>query len=205
MKALCTLAAMGLTLTSAAAAPSLAVRSNPTDSPSTIASFVARSGNGFDSNPFDYDLLLKAASTAGLVGALSDPNARLTLFAPNDGAFITLARDLGYGGYSESGAWDFLVGALTNLGNGDPIPVLQQVLLYHVAPVRINAIQFVILGLTNQTITTLQGGTVKPVGLRLVDNEPDLANPSLFLPLNVVTGNGTIHTISRVLIPLNLP
>jgi uncharacterized surface protein with fasciclin (FAS1) repeats len=206
MKAVTVLACVGAIATSTAAAPSPAP-SAPAQSTQipTIASFVAASGSGFDNNPFDFDLLLKAAQTADLVGALANPEARLTLFAPNDAAFIRLARDLGFAGTSESGAWDFLVDALTQLGNGNPIPVLQQVLLYHVAPVRINAIQFILLGLTNQVITTLQGGTVKPVGLRLIDNEPDLANPTLFVPLNVWTGNGTVHTISRVLLPIDLP
>lgn len=198
LKALSALACLGTVAMTTEAAM-------PRQSTFTIASFVAASGNGFDSNPFDYDLLLKAAITADLVGPLADPSLRLTLFAPNDAAFVRLARDLGFAGTSESNAWDFLVGALTNLGGGDPIPVLQQVLLYHVAPTRINALQFLILGLTNRTITTLQGGTIKPAGFRIIDNEPDLADPTLFVPLNVFTVNGTVHTISRVLIPLDLP
>lgn len=204
MKFVTALACLGTIAASSTAAPSLPppAMSMP---PSSIAAFVAGSGNGFDSNPLDYDMLLKAVVAADLVGPLADPSVRLTLFAPNDAAFIRLARDLGYAGATESGAWDFLVEALTNLGGGDPIPVLKQVLLYHVAPVRINAIQFLILGFTNQVIQTLQGGTVKPVGLRLIDNEPDLANPNLFPPIQVWTGNGTIHTINRVLIPINLP
>lgn len=206
MNVLTALACVGTIAASAVAAPSAAPYAPAmlTQFP-TIASFVAASGSDFDNNPFDYDLLLKAAVTADLVGALANPEARLTLFAPNDAAFVRLARDLGFVGTSESGAWDFLVGALTTLGNGNPVPVLTDVLLYHVAPVRINAIQFILLGLTNQVITTLQGGTVRPVGLRLIDNEPDLANPTLFVPLNVRTGNGTVHTISRVLLPLDLP
>jgi hypothetical protein len=30
------------------------------------------------------------------------------VFAPNDAAFLRTARDLGYNGSSESGAWNFL-------------------------------------------------------------------------------------------------
>lgn len=172
---------------------------------STIASFVASSGSGFDGNPFDYDMLLKAVVTADLVAPLADPQARLTLWAPNDGAFIRLARDLGYVGTSESNAWDYLVDALTTLGGGDPIPVLRQVLLYHVAPTRINAIGFLILGIFGQPVTTLQGGTFQPAGFRIIDQEPDLADATLFVPLNVVTGNGIVHTVTRVLLPVNLP
>lgn len=196
------IALIGLSSSLAAAAPTLPVQSTP---PSSIAAFVASSGSGFDNNPFDYDLLLKAVQTADLVGPLADPAARLTLFAPNDQAFIRLARDLGFAGSSESQAWTFLVGALTQLGNGDPIPVLRSVLLYHVAPRRINAIEFLILGLTNQVITTLQGSTVRPLGLRLIDNEPNISDASLFAPIQVWTANGTVHTISRVLLPIDLP
>ncbi len=173
--------------------------------PTTIASVVAASGGQFDNNQFDYDILLNAVQAANLVGPLADPSANLTLFAPNDRAFILLARDLGFNGSSEQGAWNFLVGALTQLGNGDPIPVLQQVLLYHVAPARVNVVQFIILSITGQPITTLQGGTIRPVGLSLVDKDPDFANPTVFVPLNIQTGNGIIHTITRVLLPVNLP
>jgi uncharacterized surface protein with fasciclin (FAS1) repeats len=62
---------------------------------------------------------------------VSNPTANLTVFAPNDRAFVRLARDLGFTGTTEAAAWQFLVGALTQLGNGDPIPVLTNVLLYH--------------------------------------------------------------------------
>lgn len=176
-----------------------------TQPPSSITSFVAASGGEFDNNPFDYDLLLNAVITADLAEALANPNANLTLFAPNDRAFILLARDLGFNGSSEAGAWEFLVDALTGLGGGNPVPVLQQVLLYHVAPSRVNVIQFILLSITGQTIPTLQGGTVRPVGLSLVDKDPDFTNPTVFFPLNVRTGNGIVHTITRVLLPLNLP
>ena len=57
----------------------------------TIAGLLAKSGGTFDQNPWDYDLLLTAAGAAGLVDALNDPNARLTVFAPNDAAFTRTA------------------------------------------------------------------------------------------------------------------
>lgn len=173
--------------------------------PPSITSFVAASGGTFDRNRFDYDILLNAVQTAGLAEALANPDADLTLFAPNDQAFIRLARDLGYEGSSESGAWTFLVDALTDLGEGDPIPVLTAVLTYHVLPERVSAVEVIIASLCDEEFTTLQGGTIRPDGLRLEDNEPDLADPVVFVPFNVRTGNGIVHTISRVLIPLDLP
>ena len=50
--------------------------------------------------------------------------------------FIRLARSLGYRGISEKGSYNYIVNALSNLGDGDPdpIPLLTDVLLYHVTP-----------------------------------------------------------------------
>ncbi|MBT8484005.1 MAG: fasciclin domain-containing protein [Phycisphaerae bacterium] len=171
----------------------------------TIADVVASSGGEFDQNWFDYDMLLNAVVAADLVGPLADPDAELTVFAPNDLAFIRLARTLGYEGRDESGAFEFIVSALTDLGGGDPIPLLTDVLLYHVVDDEINAFEFILLSFFGVPVETLQGGTFLPRFLFLVDNEPDLPNPTLFFPLNLQTDNGIIHTISRVLIPVDLP
>jgi uncharacterized surface protein with fasciclin (FAS1) repeats len=172
----------------------------------TITDIVASSGGKFDKNRFDYDILLNAVVTAGLEGALADPNASLTVFAPNDLGFIRLARDLGFKGYDEAGAWKFLVAALTDLGSGDPIPVLTDILLYHVAPKRISVFGFIRAVLRDAKIETLlEGATLRPFFFGLIDNEPDLINPRLAYPLNVRASNGIIHTLSRVLIPVDLP
>ena len=171
----------------------------------TITDIVLQSGGEFDERGFDYDILLNAVVTAGLAEALADENANLTVFAPNDRAFIRLARDLGYDGSDEAGAWEFLVAALTDLGGGDPIPVLTDVLLYHVAPDRIGVFRFFLAALFRVEIPTLLGPTVRPFLFGLVDNEPDLRNPRLRIPVNIRASNGIIHTISRVLIPLDLP
>ncbi|MGC1513106.1 MAG: fasciclin domain-containing protein [Acidimicrobiales bacterium] len=167
----------------------------------TIAGIVATSGGDFDGNHSDYDLLLNAVKTAGLVDALNDPAAKLTVFAPNDRAFILLARDLGFEGRDEAGAWEYLVGALTGLGNGDPVPVLTNVLLYHVAP---GALGIFDVALSNK-VDTLLGASFGVKFVALVDAEPDLKNP-VVLPLasNIKASNGIVHTISRVLLPINL-
>jgi uncharacterized surface protein with fasciclin (FAS1) repeats len=170
----------------------------------TITDIVSSSGSPgeFDRNPFDYDILLTAVVAADLAEALADPTIDVTVFAPNDLAFIRTARDLGYRGFSEEGAWNFLVGALTELGgDGGPIPVLTQILLYHVAPERLGPFQVIF----SREITTLQGGVIRPRIFRLRDNEPDLSDPYLFFPLDVQAENGVIHTINRVLIPIDIP
>ena len=174
--------------------------------PGTIVDvLVAKSStDGFDQNPRDYDILIQAATTADLVGALSDPSAQLTVFAPDDAAFVRTARTLGFTGSDEEGAWNFLVGAFTQLGNGDPIPVLTTVLLYHVAPERLGALQVVF----SRQIDTLADVADASFGVRLfqlIDNAPKLPNPYLNISaLNQRASNGVIHGITRVLIPLDI-
>ncbi len=72
--------------------------STPASAQGTIVDIVSQSGGTFDTDYFDYDILLNAVITAELVDALADDTADLTVFAPNDLAFVRLARDLGYTG-----------------------------------------------------------------------------------------------------------
>lgn len=171
----------------------------------TIAEIVAADTSGFDGNRKDYDILLTALQTADLVDALNDPDSNLTVFAPNDLAFIRLARDLGYSGNDESDAWDFLVVTLTSLGDGDPIPVLTNILLYHVVGTRISIVEFLALSFEGEEVETLlEGATFRPGFFRIIDNDPDIRNPALVRPLRINADNGIIHTINRVLLPIDL-
>ena len=172
----------------------------------TITDIVLESGGEFDSDRRDYDILLNAVVTADLAEALADPSAELTVFAPNDAAFVRLAKDLGYeGGYDESDAWDFLVTALTALGDGDPVPVLTDILLYHVVAGDVRPVNLILATIFGQDITTLLGATVRPFFIFLIDNDPDLRNPRVTFPLDIEASNGRIHTVNRVLIPVDLP
>ncbi|MBX2799159.1 MAG: fasciclin domain-containing protein [Myxococcales bacterium] len=192
-------------LTRACAALCAAVfAASPAYATDTITDIVAASGGTFDHNYHDYDVLLTAVIAAELDGALADPAAHLTVFAPNDLAFVLTARDLGYHGWDEAGAWDFLVVALTDIGGGDPIPVLTDILLYHVAGQEIDFIDFLIAAIFDVDVTTLLGETVHPFFFGLADNDPDLRDPRLTWPINVQASNGIIHTINRVLIPVDL-
>lgn len=195
--------ALALVASAAVALPSVAGdREKFGSGKATLAELVAASGGDFDTRWYDYDLLLNAVQAAGLVDALNDPTVDWTLFAPNDLAFIRLARDLGYTGIDEEGSFNFIVDALTQLGGGDPIPVLTDVLLYHVAPTSLSPVQVIF---SPSIDTLLAGATIRPFLLTLRDNEPDLADPQLRFPINQKASNGVLHTINRVLIPVDLP
>lgn len=167
----------------------------------TLTEIVAASGGEFDRNGRDYDILLRAVQAVpGIAAALNNCEDSLTLFAPNDLAFVRLARDLGYDGNDEEGSFNAIVAALTRIGNGDPIPVLRTVLLYHVAPRDLSPFQV----LFAREIVTLQGGVIRPFFFVLRDNDPDFRDPFLTWPINVRACNGRLHSIDRVLLPVNL-
>jgi serralysin len=165
----------------------------------TITSIVTASGD-FDTNPKDFDLLLRAVQAAGLADALNDPTADLTVFAPNDAAFMKLAKTLGFKGTTETAAFDFVVDALTLLsGGGSPIPLLTDILLYHVVPESLQASQV----LSSTTIDTLLGTSLGVQGAALVDGDPDLANPNI-IATDIQAANGVVHVIDGVLIPVDI-
>ena len=168
--------------------------------PASIAAVVAASGNGFDRNPGDFDMLLAAVNAAGLTGALADEEASLSVFAPTDAAFVSLAHRLGFEGSREADAFDFIVDALTDLGGGDPIPVLTDVLSYHVVAGSKTLGEFQADGHID---TLLSGAPLRIDGTRLVDADPDFADARV-IASDVQTGNGIIQVVNQVLLPLDL-
>ena len=169
----------------------------------TIAGIVSQSGNEFDNNNQDFDILLEALETADLVGAVDDVNADLTVFAPTDAAFIELAQDFGYEGTDEGEAFAEIANSLSELGEGDPVPLLRDILLYHVSPEAKDQAQIIE---QQQVNTLLEGASFTVEDNELVDNEPDLTNPSFINDLaNIEASNGIIQGIDRVLIPIDIP
>ena len=166
----------------------------------TITGIALASGVGFDSNAQDFDILREAVVAAGLADALNDPDADFTVFAPNDGAFVSLSQGLGYQGEDEAGAFGYIVDALRLLSGGaDPIPLLQTVLTYHVAAESLQASQVIAAG----SIETLQGGTLTLDGLSLVDADPDIPNPAL-IATDIQAANGIVHVLDGVLLPVDV-
>ena len=123
------------------------------------------------------------------------------MLAPNDRAFLRLARDFGYEGRDEGEAFNAIVLALTEVGDGDPIPVLTNVLLYHVSP---GAKDQKELRAGGPIETLLEGAAIVGKGRLLIDADPDFRNPKLIKPANIEASNGVIQTISRVLLPVDL-
>ena len=166
----------------------------------TITEIVALSGDSFDNNDQDFDILFAALEAANLADALNDPNADLTVFAPTDEAFVKLAQDFGYRGIDEAEAFDTIVNTLTVLGEGDPIPLLQNILLYHVSPGAKDQTQLV-----GEIDTLLTDASLTVEGQQLLDNEPDLLDPNFEPSLADIDAlNGIIQGIDRVLIPLDI-
>lgn len=167
----------------------------------TITGIVAASGGEFDRNRNDFDILLNAVLAADLAGALDAEDADLTVLAPNDRAFIRLARDLGYHGGKEAEAFDTIVSALTALGDGDPIPLLRDILLYHVSPGAQTRHELV---RNTEVETLLAEASVFIRKRQLVDGEPELRNPRFIGTPDIAASNGLIQVINRVLIPLDI-
>lgn len=128
-----------------------------------------------------------------LVGALNGPGP-LTVFAPNNAAFGQLASDLGFTGDTENTA-----DVISFLTATVDVGTLNAVVTYHVLPGAVSSTDVA----NATTLTTLQGGTITPDLPTLVDNEPDLLDPSL-IALDIMADNGIVHVIDRVLLPVDL-
>ncbi|MTI43616.1 putative surface protein with fasciclin (FAS1) repeats [Roseibium hamelinense] len=171
----------------------------------TIAEIVAASGSGFDANTSDFNILRAALEAAGLTATLDSPSADLTVFAPTDAAFIALANSLGanVSDTDEEGAFNAIVSTLTELsGTNDPIPLLTDILLYHVSPTAKSLTEIT----NSSSIATTQAATLTPAGNSLVDIDTDLKDPSFVSgATDIAATNGTVHVIDRVLLPIDVP
>jgi uncharacterized surface protein with fasciclin (FAS1) repeats len=135
--------------------------------------------------------LLAAATKAELADELSAASAAgLTVFAPTNAAFNTLATQLGL---ADGPA---LVAAL-------PKEALASILSYHVLPARKSAADLSSGGATQPTIYSFAGG---PVALRLnttsgVRITDAVLTDATVTTANVAASNGVVHIVDKVLVP----
>ncbi len=130
-----------------------------------------------------FSILVEAVVAANLQGALSGPGP-LTVFAPTNDAFASLLTELG----------------ITQAALLANVPLLTQVLTYHVLPNRQLSGAVVAAAGNTQGFTTLQGArvTVAAAPLRLVDARGRSAG---ITAVDTFASNGVIHTIDRVILP----
>lgn len=174
----------------AAAAASVAA---PAAAQGTIAQVASGNAN--------LTLLVQALNDTGLVPVVADPNATLTVFAPTNAAFVSLAQALGYDGNNETDAYAAIADALTGLDpNGSAVALLTNVLQYHVANGQIGSAAL----LAARGYNSLLNGTrvaLADDNATLIDAAPSLADPML-LQTDIQASNGIIHLISGVLLPI---
>ena len=113
-----------------------------------------------------------------------------------------MAHDFGYTGNpnDDDAVFAFLVEALTELGDGDPIPVLTNILLYHVSPGAKTADEVAALDL----VPNLLDANLGSEGSELTDVASKFANANIVLA-DVPAGGNIIQAIDRVMLPIDLP
>ena len=139
-----------------------------------------------------FSALVAAADKAGLVPALSSDASNLTVFAPTDAAFTSLATTLGFA------SADAMVKALDG-------PTLAKILQYHVLPTKKLAAELVAAGATSAqpTLYTFEGAATTlalntSAGVKITD---EVLTEATVTAANVAASNGVIHVIDKVLVP----
>jgi len=140
--------------------------------PDTIAAIAV--GNG------SFTTLVAALSCTGLVGAVADPEAELTVFAPNDEAFGRLQLDA------------------SNVCAAFDSATLTDILLYHVVAER-RPSPSVVNGM-NKEIETLLGEMLYPAGMGSLEIGANNSTVNVVAP-DILASNGIIHVIDFVLLP----
>ena len=124
-----------------------------------------------------FKTLLKAATEAGLVDALTDEDAELTVFAPTDSAFKKIPKkDL-----------DALLADKEKL---------KAVLLYHVVKGKVMAED--VVKLDGKKVKTLGG---KEVSVMVKDGKVMLNEDVKVTKTDIGASNGVIHVVNTVLMP----
>jgi len=124
-----------------------------------------------------FKTLVTAVKAAGLVDTLKSKGP-FTVFAPNDDAFAKLPKG-------------------TVEGLLKDIPKLTEILKYHVVNGAVPAADVAV----HKNITTLQGQDVKVDAAKWHLHKNPKINDANVLKADVMTDNGVIHVIDKVLLP----
>jgi transforming growth factor-beta-induced protein len=137
-----------------------------------------------------FTALTAAVTKAGLTSALSNNSASLTVFAPTDAAFATLATQLGF---SDA----------TAMVNALPASALASILSYHVLPTKKDAAALESGPATQSTIDSYNGSNATITlgttgGVSITDADLTTAHVTT---ADVAASNGVIHVVDKVLVP----
>jgi uncharacterized surface protein with fasciclin (FAS1) repeats len=132
------------------------------------------------SDPANFSTLVAALACTDLVGAVADPDAELTVFAPTNAAFAMAGLNA------------------TNICSTFDKETLTTILLYHVTDER-RPSPSVING-RNKMITMLAGGAIYPQGKGSLAIDANNSTVNIVIP-DVLASNGIIHAIDFVLLP----
>ncbi len=137
-----------------------------------------------------FTALVAAATKAGLAPALTDAKASLTVFAPTDAAFGSLAKQLGFADATA------MVTAL-------PANALASILSYHVLPTKKTAADLIAGGATQATLYQFGGASATLAlsttgGVTITDAALTTAKVTT---ADVAASNGVIHIVDKVLVP----
>ena len=141
----------------------------------------------------NFSTLVALVKAAGLAGALSNPNAQLTVFAPTNAAFKSLEA-----------AVPGVTKALTDPMNKG---LLVQVLKYHVLGSKVMAADAVAAAKKNAKVPTLLGKNANgQIALALKGGKVALSdsaglNTAIVTKADIAASNGVVHVISKVIVP----
>jgi transforming growth factor-beta-induced protein len=134
--------------------------------------------------------LLAAATKAGLADELADNDRNLTVFAPSNAAFNTLATQLGFTD-------------ATAMVNALPASALASILSYHLLPTAKSAATLTSQGGSQATLYSFDGSAAAlsldtSAGVRITDAALTSATVTT---ADVDADNGVVHVIDKVLVP----
>ena len=166
-----------------------------------MAALLSACGGGDDDHPAQGNIvqvaqannltaLTAAVTKAGLAATLSEPSATVTVFAPTDAAFGTLATQLGFA-------------SATALVEALPPATLASILTYHVLPTKKTAADLTTGGASQTTLYRF-GGAATTLSLQTT-NGVAITDAALttarVATADVAASNGVVHVIDKVLVP----